>query len=190
MLAKSDEEMVRGDVEGRVAMAEKEADLAEYRAALAHGTLESDEAFAAGFDALPDESIGLVWVDITVLTDELGSVFEQATQENVELGVDWLSVALSAEDDGLLVAMGARTPDGGDTHYEPELSAAFPPMPLPPFPSVEPRARSTGSRGRSTSTSSRSRSKRRRACRSTAWSTRSPAKECSTSVQAGRRSPR
>ena len=126
LLAKSDEETVRGEVEGRVAIAEKEADLAEYRAALAQGTLESDESFAAGLDALPDESIGLVWVDISALTEELGSFFEQATQENVELGVDWLSAALSAEDDGLLVAMGARTPGGGDTHYEPELFRRVP----------------------------------------------------------------
>ncbi len=126
LLAKSDEETVRGEVEGRVAIAEKEADLAEYRAALEQGTLESDESFAAGLDALPDESIGLVWVDISALTDELGSFFEQATQENVELGVDWLSAALSAEDDGLLVAMGARTPGGGDTHYEPELFRRVP----------------------------------------------------------------
>lgn len=126
LLAKSDEETVRGEVEGRVAVAETEADLAEYRAALEQGTLENDESFAAGLDALPDESIGLVWVDISALTEELGSVFEQATQEHVELGVDWLSAALSAEDDGLLVAMGARTPGGGDTHYEPELFRRVP----------------------------------------------------------------
>ncbi len=126
LLAKSDEETVRGDVEGRVAIAEKEADLAEYRAALERGTLEGDESFAAGLDALPDESLGLVWVDITALTDEIGSFFEQATQEDVELGIDWLSAAVSADDDGLLVAMGARTPGGGDTHYEPELFRRVP----------------------------------------------------------------
>ena len=98
----------------------------EYRAALERGTIEDDEAFAAGLDALPDESLGLVWVDLAVLTDELSSLVEEATQEEVELGIDWLSASLSAEDDGLLVAMGMRTPDGGDTHYEPELFRRVP----------------------------------------------------------------
>lgn len=126
LLAKSDEEMVRGEIEGRVALAEKDADLAEYRAALERGTIEDDEAFAAGLDALPEESLGLVWVDLSVLTDELSSLFEEATQENVDLGIDWLSASLSAEDDGMLVALGMRTPDGGDTHYEPELFGRVP----------------------------------------------------------------
>ena len=126
LLAKSDEETVRGEVEGRVALAEKDADLVEYRAALERGTIEDDEAFTAGLDALPDESLGLVWVDLAVLTDELSSLVEEATQEKVELGIDWLSASLSAEDDGLLVAMGMRTPDGGDTHYEPELFRRVP----------------------------------------------------------------
>ena len=126
LLAKSDEEVVRGDVDGHVALAEKDADLAEYRAALERGTIENDESFAAGLDALPDESLGLVWVDMAVLTDELSSLLENAAQENVELGIDWLSASLSAEDDGMLVAMGARTPDGGDTHYEPTLFRRVP----------------------------------------------------------------
>ena len=126
LLAKSDEETVRGEVEGRVALAEKDSDLVEYRAALERGTIEDDEAFTAGLDALPDESLGLVWVDLAVLTDELSSLVEEATQEKVDLGIDWLSASLSAEDDGLLVAMGMRTPGGGDTHYEPELFRRVP----------------------------------------------------------------
>ena len=126
LLAKSDEEIVRGEVDGWVALAEKDADLAEYRAALERGTIEGDEAFAAGLEALPDESLGLVWVDMAVLTDELSPVLQQATQENIDLGIDWLSASLTAEDDGLLVAMGARTPDGGDTHYEPTLFRRVP----------------------------------------------------------------
>jgi len=126
LLAKSDEETVRGEVEGRIAVAEKDADLAEYRAALARGTIEDDEAFLAGLDALPAESLGLVWVDVGVLTDDLSSLFEEATQERLELGIDWLSASLSAEEDGMLVAMGMRTPGGGDTHYEPELFRRVP----------------------------------------------------------------
>jgi hypothetical protein len=126
LLAKSDEETVRGEVDGHVALAEKEADLVEYRAALQRGTIEDDESFAAGLDALPDESLALVWVDMAVLTDELSSLVEQATQEGFELEIDWLSASLSAEDDGLLVAMGARTPGAGDTHYEPTLFRRVP----------------------------------------------------------------
>ena len=126
LLAKSDEETVRGEVEGRVALAEKDADLVEYRAALERGTIEDHESFVAGLQALPDESLGLVWVNTAVLTDELSSLVEEATQEKVELGIDWVSASLSAEDDGMLVAMGMRTPDGGDTHYEPTLFRRVP----------------------------------------------------------------
>ena len=126
LLAKSDEEVVRGEVEGRVALAEKDADLAEYRAALERGTIEDDESFAAGLRALPEESLGLVWVDMSAMTDDLSSLVEEATQEKVELGIDWLSASFSAEDDGMLVALGMRTPDGGDTHYEPKLFGSVP----------------------------------------------------------------
>ena len=126
LLEKSDEVPARGEVDGWVALAEKDTDLADYRAALDRGTIEGDEAFAAGLEALPDESLGLVWVDMAVLTDELSPVFQQATQEEIDLGIDWLSASLSAEDDGMLVAMGARTPGGNDTHYEPTLFRSVP----------------------------------------------------------------
>jgi hypothetical protein len=126
LLAKSDEESVRAEVEGHVALAEKDADLVEYRAALERGTIEADESFAAGLDALPDESLSLVWLDMAALTDELGSLLDQLTQEEVDLGIDWLSASLSAEDDGLLVAIGARSPGAGDTHYEPKLFRSVP----------------------------------------------------------------
>jgi hypothetical protein len=126
LLEKSDELPARAEVDGWVALAENDTDLADYRAALERGTIEGDDAFAAGLQALPDESLGLLWVDMAVLTDELSPVLQQATQERIDLGIDWLSAAISAEDDGLLVAMGARTPDGGDTHYEPTLFRRVP----------------------------------------------------------------
>lgn len=126
LLARSDEEPVRADVEGYVALAEKEADLAEYRAALERGTIEGEEAFVAGLEALPEESLGLVWVDLEVLTKELSTFVQQATQDELDLGLEWLSAALSAEEDGLLVAIGARSPGAGDTHYEPELFRRVP----------------------------------------------------------------
>jgi hypothetical protein len=122
LLAKSDEESVRAEVEGHVALAEKDADLAEYRAALERGTIESDESFAAGLDALPDESLALWWVDLANLTDELKTLVPmQVVPDEFDLGIDWLSASLSAEDDGMLVAIGAHSPGAGDTHYEPEL---------------------------------------------------------------------
>ena len=126
LLEKSDDVPARGEVDGWVALAENDTDLADYRAALERGTIEGDDAFAAGLEALPDESLGLVWVDMAVLTDELSPVLQQATREEIDLGIDWLSAALSAEDDGLLVAMGARTSDGSDTHYEPTLFRSVP----------------------------------------------------------------
>ena len=126
LLEKSDQVPTRGEVDGWVVLAENDTDLADYRAALERGTIEGDDAFAAGLEALPDESLGLVWVDMAVLTNELSPVFQQATQEKIDLGIDWLSASLSAEDDGMLVAMGARTPDGGDTHYEPTLFRRVP----------------------------------------------------------------
>ncbi|HUG64060.1 MAG TPA: DUF3352 domain-containing protein, partial [Gaiellaceae bacterium] len=126
LLANSDEEIVRGEVDGHVALAEKDADLAAYREALERGTIENDASFVAGLDALPDESLGLVWVDMAAVTGELSSLVESVTQESLELGIDWLSAALSAEDDGMLVAMGLRTPEAGDTHYEPTLFRSVP----------------------------------------------------------------
>lgn len=126
LLAKSDEQIARGEVDGHVVLTEKDADLAEYRAALERGTIENDESFVAGLDALPDESLGLVWVDMAAVTGELSSLVESVTQESLKLGIDWLSAALSAEDDGMLVAMGLRTPGAGDTHYEPTLFRSVP----------------------------------------------------------------
>lgn len=126
LLAKSDEEPVRGDVDGHVALAETSADLAEYRAALERGTIEGDESFQAGLAALPEESLGLVWVDLAVLTEEVSSLVEQATRGELDLGIDWLAAALSAEDDGMLLALGLHAPGSGDTHYEAELFRRVP----------------------------------------------------------------
>ena len=121
LLAKSGAEFARAEIEGRVALAEKAADLTAYRTALARGTIEENPAFLAGLGALPAESLGLMWVDLAAVTEELGSIVEQTTSQKLEVGLDWLSAALSAEDDGMLLAFGARTPGGGDTHYEPVL---------------------------------------------------------------------
>ena len=87
---------------------------------LKRGSLRDVEAFQDGFAALPAEGIARVWVDVARLSKDLGDVVAQASS-NIDLGLDWLSASVSAEDDGALVSMGMRTPGGGDTSYEPEL---------------------------------------------------------------------
>ena len=38
-----------------------------------------------------------------------------------DLGVDWLAAALAAEEDGVHLSLGVRTPDDNGSSYEPEL---------------------------------------------------------------------
>jgi hypothetical protein len=127
LLEAVDEDVARAEVDGRIALAENAAHLAEYRAALARGTIEDDPEFVAGVEALPADSLGLVWVDLAAVTKALGSALEGfGVSEPLEVGLDWLAAALAADDDGLLLVLGSRTPGGGDTHYEPELFERVP----------------------------------------------------------------
>jgi hypothetical protein len=127
LVATSDEPVARGSVDGWAALAEEQAALTAYEADLARGTLESDDRLSAGFAALPDEALGRVWVDLSGLTKQFGAAFEQAAgSEDLDLGVDWLSAALAAEDDGVRLVLGTRTPKGGGTQYEPELFERVP----------------------------------------------------------------
>lgn len=126
LLAKSDEDAVRGEVGGRTALAETNEDLAAYEAALEQGTIENEKSFVDGLAALLDDSLALVWVDVAVLTDQLSPLAQEATQGELDLGIDWLSAAVAAEDDGMLVAVGARSPGTGGTHYEPTLFRSVP----------------------------------------------------------------
>ena len=127
LLERIDEDLARAEVDGNVALAETQAQLTEYRAALARGTIEADPEFVAGVEALPAETLGLVWVDLGAVTEALGSELEVfGVSGPLQLGVSWLSAALSADDDGLLVALGSHTPGSGDTHYEPELFERVP----------------------------------------------------------------
>ena len=63
LLAKGDRKLVTEDVSGWSAVAERAADLTAYRAALERGTLLDVDAFAEGFDSLPEEGLARVWVD-------------------------------------------------------------------------------------------------------------------------------
>ena len=50
----------------------------------------------------------------------------RAASSEVDLGLDWLAAAVSAEDDGALLTLGMRTPGGADTRYEPTLFRRVP----------------------------------------------------------------
>ena len=125
LLAKGDTNYVRGEVDGWEALAQSDAALAGYRAALDKGTLEGVEGFTEGFDVLPSEALARVWVDTARLSKDIGRLVEQASTE-VDLGLDWLAAAVSAESDGVLLTLGVRMPGGGDTRYEPKLFERIP----------------------------------------------------------------
>ena len=125
LVAKSDTTVVRGTVDGWQALAQSRAALDAYRSALAKGTLEGVDAFTQGFAVLPSEALARVWVDTARLSKELGQLVEQASSD-VDLGLDWLAAAISAEDDGARLTLGMRTPGGADTRYEPVLFRRVP----------------------------------------------------------------
>jgi hypothetical protein len=120
LIARSSEPVVRRSFGEWTALAETDADLAAYDAAVRRGTLEDVDAFVEGMEALPEDALGRAWVDVARAAEGLGEVFAQASTE-VDLGLDWVSAALAAKDDGVLLTLDARTPGGADTHYEPEL---------------------------------------------------------------------
>ncbi len=125
LLAKGDTTYVRGEVDGWEALAQSDAALAAYRAALEKGTLDGVDAFTQGFGVLPSEALARVWVDTERLSKDIGRLVEQASAQ-VDLGLDWLAAAVSAEDDGVLLTIGVRMPGGGDTSYEPKLFERVP----------------------------------------------------------------
>jgi hypothetical protein len=125
LLAKSDTKLVRGTVDDWEALARSQAALDAYRSALAAGTLDGVARFQDGFEALPADSLARAWVDLGRLTKDLGQIVGQGPS-SVDVGIDWLSAALTAQDDGLLVTLGMRTPGDGDTHYEPVLFGRIP----------------------------------------------------------------
>ena len=126
LLESSDEEFVQGEVDGWTAVAERQADLDAYRAALGKGSLETDRRFTVAMLALPDEALGRAWADLSTLTRDLDELLEQSGT-SLDLGLDWIAGAVSAEDDGVLTTMGIHTPSGtGATQYEPVLFARVP----------------------------------------------------------------
>ena len=125
LVAKSDETVVSATVDGWTAFAEEQSDLTSYEASLARGTLAGDDGLEEGFAALPAEALVRGWVDVAALTPELRDEFGQAGQD-LDIGVDWLAAGFAAEDDGLRLAVGVRTPGGDGTEYEPKLPERVP----------------------------------------------------------------
>jgi hypothetical protein len=125
LVAKSDETVVSATVDGWTALAEEQSDLTSYKASLARGTLAGDDGLEEGFAALPAEALVRGWVDVAALTPELRDEFGQAGQD-LDIGVDWLAAGFAAEDDGLRLAVGVRTPGGDGTEYEPKLPERVP----------------------------------------------------------------
>ena len=125
LVAKADEPVARATVEGWTALAEQQPDLTAYEASLARGTLAGDDGLEEGFAALPADALVRAWVDVAALTPQLGQELGQASQ-NLDIGVDWLATAFAAEDDGVRLAVGVRTPGGDGTEYEPKLVERVP----------------------------------------------------------------
>ena len=125
LVAKSDETVVTATVDGWTALAEEQSGLTSYEASLARGTLAGDDGLEEGFAALPAEALVRGWVDVAALTPELRDELGQAGQD-LDIGVDWLAAGFAAEDDGLRLAVGVRTPGGDGTEYEPKLPERVP----------------------------------------------------------------
>jgi hypothetical protein len=125
LVAKSDETVVSATVDGWTALGEEQSDLTSYEASLAQGTLAGDDGLEEGFAALPAEALVRGWVDVAALTPDLREELGQAGQD-LDIGVDWLAAGFAAEDDGLRLAVGVRTPGGDGTEYEPKLLERVP----------------------------------------------------------------
>ena len=125
LVAKSDETVVSATVDGWTALAEDQSDLTSYEASLAQGTLAGADGLDEGFASLPAEALVRGWVDVAALTPDLREELGQAGQD-LDIGVDWLAAGFAAEDDGLRLAVGVRTPGGDGTEYEPKLPERVP----------------------------------------------------------------
>jgi YD repeat-containing protein len=121
LLEKSGQPVARSSVDGWVALAEDQADLDAYRASLARGSLATDDALASGFAALPEDALARVWVDVAALAPQLIPKSAGQTSPSLDLGLDWLSAAVAAEQHGVKLVVGTHVPGGNGTEYEPDL---------------------------------------------------------------------
>jgi hypothetical protein len=126
LLQRADEPSVQGEVDGWTAIAEREADLVAYRASLEAGALADSAPFGEAISGLPADALARAWVDLTSAAEGLDALLREAGTE-VELGLESLAAAVSAQEDGLLVTLAVRTPeDTGSTSYTPALLKSVP----------------------------------------------------------------
>lgn len=126
LLAQQDTETVIGEVSGWTAVAERQAELDAYRASLSKGTLATVDSFAEAMDGLPQEALARVWVNGAAFAAGGGEAdpleaFGLGLQ-GIDLGIDSLSAAVAAEEDGLLLSVAVKAPKAaGGTRYTLEL---------------------------------------------------------------------
>jgi hypothetical protein len=87
LLDTSDDPVAQGTVSDWTALAETEAELDAYRAAVDRATLDSVDAFSEGMTVLPEDALARGWVDLRVLAKDVASAFEESGITG-ELGVD------------------------------------------------------------------------------------------------------
>jgi hypothetical protein len=121
LLRRPDSPLVKQEVSGWTALAQDASDISAYRVSLAQGSLDDVELFRESISALPSDAIARGWVDLRSLAEDITEAVGETAPVN-DIGVEDLAAAVSAEQDGLLVSLSVRTPDGiGTTTYEPAL---------------------------------------------------------------------
>lgn len=125
LLAKSDEPFVRETVGEWTALAERPADLADYRAALGRGTLQDSDELGEALADLPEDALARAWIDVSTLGKELAGALEGSAPE-LDVGVESVAAAISAEDDGLRLSLTMKTAEDVGGSYEPELFRRVP----------------------------------------------------------------
>ena len=126
LMRRSDEPAVSGEIAGWTAIAQKQSVIDAFRASLTQGTLADVATFRDAFETLPAHAIGRGWVDLTSAIKGLAESFEGSGPIK-DTGVQDLAAALTAEEDGVLLSVGIKAPDGtGTTSYEPRLLERVP----------------------------------------------------------------
>ena len=125
LFAKSDEHFVRETVGEWTALAEQESDLAQYRAALARGTLQGSDGFGEALADLPEGALARAWIDVSAVGKELATALDGSAPE-LDVGVESVAAAISAEDDGLRLSLSMKTAEEVGGSYEPELFRRVP----------------------------------------------------------------
>jgi hypothetical protein len=123
---KADEPVVTGDVSGWTAIAETQAVLDAYRAGIEQGSLADVDSFRKAFGTLQSDAIARGWVDLRAAVKGLSEAFE-GSERITDIEVQDLAMAVSTEEDGVLLSVGIKAPKGtGSTSYEPKLLERVP----------------------------------------------------------------